>query len=407
MAISTIPGCDNCTAGTLFEQASLAFDGWQDRETGLRVLRIADGRTEIIPGLRAGWHWRTTYHQYLCFLDGGRQVLLRTGEELLGVRTADSHLVDLTTGQISQPFPADYYPIQVNHAGLAILYAKTGYYADMVLWDIAQGRALATVPSDGWSSGWSAFLCDGQRAVFAQCQGEGGYAGHYRTRFFLVGADGSVEQVLQDDDAICNHVQGHPSDPLLIAYDRWPTPYSYTPQVIRLRRLDTGDDWQLPLNPGVMVPGQLLGGQRDHFLWTTDGTAIASYVSPLDNPEEREDHFDYDWHVSVLNWQTGEDVCVKYPPHRWGCNFTLSPDGRYIVTGGGKQFQRLYRIDIDGLRQGWNEHVFCTFPHTEVDGDNMRLFHMPWVLPDQSGVLFTAGWYGPETGVYLVEWPRE
>ncbi len=407
MAISVIPGCRDCAAGTVFEQASLAFDGWQDAETGLRVLRIATNKTAVAPGTPPGWCWRTTYHQYPCFLEDGRTVLLRTGEELPGVRTSDSHVVDLTTGEIAQPFPSDYYPIQVSRTGLAILYKKTGYSADMVLWDIAAATALAVLPHEGWLCGWSCFLSGGRCAIFGQTQGEGGYAGQYRTRFFLVDDEGGITQILQDDHAICNHIQGHPADPHLFAYDRWPTPYTFTPQDIRLHRIDTGEDWPLPLNPGVMVPGRLLGGQRDHFLWTPDGARIASYVSPLDSPEGREDHFDFDWHVSALDWRTGEDLCVPYPPHRWGCNFTVSPDSRYIVTGGGKAFQRIYRIDIARLREGWNEQVLCGFPHTQVDGDNSRLFHMPWVLPDQSGVLFTAGWYGPETGVYLVEWPRE
>jgi hypothetical protein len=30
---------------------------------------------------------------------------------------------------------------------------------------------------------------------------------------------------------------------------------------------------------------------------------------------------------------------------------------------------------------------------------------MPFALPDQSGVIFNAGWPGPQHGVYLVEWP--
>jgi len=28
-------------------------------------------------------------------------------------------------------------------------------------------------------------------------------------------------------------------------------------------------------------------------------------------------------------------------------------------------------------------------------------------VPEQSGVIFNAGWPGPEHGVYLVEWPTE
>lgn len=391
---------------SIFARANEIFDGWNDPQTGKRVLRIATHDTEVAPGVRPAWCWRTHYHQLPCFLEGGRKVLLRTGEELKGARIADSAYIDLTTGEVWNPFPAEYYPVQVHGDRLAILFPKTGdRIADMILWDIRAEKALVTLSHDGWGPAWWHFLCDGHRAIFAQSKGEGGYAGYYQSRMFLVGDDGSCGQIFAMDGAICNHVQCHPTDPNLFGYVCWPTPWTYQPQVIRIRTLDGSYDELLPLPEGAVLPGHaFLGLQRDHYLWTPDGRRIASYVSPLESAEGCVDHFDYGWHLSVTDWRTGEDLCVAYPPQRWGCNFTVSPDSRFVVSAGGKEFQCLYAVEIDGLRRGWNERVLCTYPHTDVDGDNLGLFHMPWVLPDQSGVLFTAGWHGPETGVYLVEW---
>jgi hypothetical protein len=391
---------------SIFARANDIFDGWNDPQTGMRVLRIATNETEVAPGVAPEWCWRTHYHQLPCFLDGGRKVLLRTGAELKGARVADSAFMDLTTGEVWNPFPADCYPVQVNGDNLAILYRKNGRLGEMMLWDIRAEKALVTLPSDGWGPAWWHFLCDGRRAIFAQSLGTGWVEGYYRSRMFLVGDDGSCEPILEADGAICNHVQCHPTDPDILAYVRWPTPWTYQPQVIRIRTLDGSSDELLPLPDGALLPGHaFVGLQRDHFLWTPDGARIASYVSPLEDADGCADHFDYGWHISVTDWRTGEDLSAPYPPQRWGGNFTVSPDSRFVVSAGGKEFQCLYAVDIKGLRNGWNEHVLCAYPRTEVDGDNLGLFHMPWVLPDGSGVIFTAGWNGPETGVYLVEWP--
>jgi hypothetical protein len=121
---------------------------------------------------------------------------------------------------------------------------------------------------------------------------------------------------------------------------------------------------------------------------------------------DSDNHFDFDWWLSVLDWRTGEDLCVQYPPDRWGCHFQASPDSRYLVSGGGRGFQCLYRIEIDGLRDGWNEQVLCTYPYSEENPHTSDLYHFPFVLPDQSGVIFSAGWPGSEAGVYIVEWPQ-
>ena len=106
-----------------------------------------------------------------------------------GARIADSAFMDLTTGDVWNPFPPDCYPVQVNGDSLAILYRKPGRTKDIILWDIHAEKALVTLPSDGWGPAWWHFLCDGHRAIFAQSKGEGRYAGHYQSRMFLVGED--------------------------------------------------------------------------------------------------------------------------------------------------------------------------------------------------------------------------
>jgi hypothetical protein len=272
-----------------------------------------------------------------------------------------------------------------------------------VLWDLKAGRALNTLPHEGWDWGWCHFTCDGRRAVVSQIQATG-YHAPARSRLFLLGDDGSRRLILEDDKAICNHIQCSPTDPNLYAYDRWPAPYTHTPQIIRLRTLDGGYDEPLALLPDTLLPGRLLGGQRDHYVWTPDGAAIASYVTPLDTAEGKRDHFEFGWHASVTNWKTGEDLCAAYPALRWGCHFSVTPDSRWIVSCGGRGFDKLYAVEISRLRQDWNERVLCSYPRTEHDGSNKDLFPHPWPLPDQSGVLFTAGWHGPESGVYLCEW---
>ena len=85
----------------------------------------------------------------------------------------------------------------------------------------------------------------------------------------------------------------------------------------------------------------------------------------------------------------------------------VSPDSHYIVCSGGPGFDKLFIVDIEGLRKGWNERLICSFPRTVSAGKNTEPFPYPFVLPDQSGVIFTAGWPGPEHGVYLAEWPAD
>ena len=64
-------------------------------------------------------------------------------------------------------------------------------------------------------------------------------------------------------------------------------------------------------------------------------------------------------------------------------------------------------MQIEALRKGWNERIICSYPKTTPTGSLGGPFPYPFVLPDQSGVIFDAGWPGSEHGVYLAEWPAE
>lgn len=66
----------------------------------------------------------------------------------------------------------------------------------------------------------------------------------------------------------------------------------------------------------------------------------------------------------------------------------------------------MYLVNIDGLKHGWNEEILCSYPETNPEGTMTGYFPYPYVLPDGSGVIFCAGWNGPEHGIYLVEWPK-
>ena len=83
----------------------------------------------------------------------------------------------------------------------------------------------------------------------------------------------------------------------------------------------------------------------------------------------------------------------------------VSPDSRWIVCAGGRDFDKLFAVDIEGLRKGWNERILCSYPKSVAGKEYGQPCPHPAVLPDQSGVLFSAGWPGPEHGVYLAEWP--
>ena len=382
-------------SGSLFEQATRVFDGLADRLTGLRVLRVRHDPTS------PHWpRWRMMYHQQPTFHDGGRKLIVQYGSE--------PHVVDLTTGEWTQPPPRGYGYMCVHPrtgvASVAAAAAKRAPGREAVLFDMLAQRELARFGLPEWYFSEATMLADGRRAVAQFWQGEP-YDEPARSRFFLMDTAGGITQFLEAENHFCNHVQGCPSDPDLIAYDRWPSPKRPTEQVIHLMRLDGSFHQMLPLQGQTVRPGPVWGWQRDHYLWTADGRWIVSYFNT--SPAEHADHFAPGWWVSATDWGTGEDISAPYPPGRWGCNFNVTPDSRFIVSGGGPDFQRIYAIEIEALRKGWNERVLCSYPPTQHDRAAGGPYHMPWVLPDQSGVIFAAGWYGPQDGIYMVEWPSD
>lgn len=394
---------------TLFDRAAAVFPGWTDRDTGLRVLRVqsrGDAPADVV--------WVTRYHQSPCFLEGGRKILLSWRRHPTPAVENRSFLLDLTTGQVEYPFPAGTGVQEVwEPTGLASLSQTTAAGATRVLlWDLKTRREVAglTVP-EGWTFN-SLNLLPGKRAglVFI-------YRGQYYTepvysQHILLTPGEEPRVVMEADGFFCSHIQGCPTDPELYAYDRWPSPKRDIDQAIHLRTLDGRYNEPLPLAPEAMRPGDMWGA-RDHYLWTPDGRYIVSYFAPKpigtgpgEQLPEAFNHFTFGWWLSVLDRHTGQDLAACYPAGRWGGHMAVSPDSRAIVCGGGPGFDKLFTVDIDGLRQGWNERVLCSYPHTVSQGKNHEPFPYPFVLPDQSGVIFNAGWPGPEHGVYLVEWPR-
>lgn len=389
---------------SLFETAARVFDGWRDPDTDLRVLRLLTDAGQRQQGFGWGIPLRTVYHQYDPFLDGGRKVLLRTTNS----RPAPDHpqflyTIDLATGEIAPIFPPG---VGVAHccdgAGTAVyLHRQPDGSGEAVLWDLRTATALATFSAPGWRLQEAHPLADGRR-VLISC-----YRGRFpdeqvHSRLFLLEPGCPARLLAEEPAQFINHLQGCPTDPEIYAYDQWPTPRRPADVVIQLASLDGTLHEPLKQLATTIRPGSLWGGQRDHYLWSPDGRRILSYLSPIDC--DSEDHFDYGWWVSALDWRTGEDLCVPYPRDRWGGNFAVTPDARSIISAGGYAFQKLYAIDIAGLRDGWNERLLCSYPLTvEYGKHGGRPLHMPHVLPDGSGVVFSAGWPGPENGVYLAE----
>jgi hypothetical protein len=385
---------------TLFEKAGAVFDGWTDPETGLRVLRLhtrGSGPKGVI--------WSTMYHQFRCFLDGGRRVLLR---ERPCPPSGPSHefLLDLTTGRTERPFPAGHSVVEVADAtGMAALVAGEADGSRSILWNLRTGREEASVRTDGWTLNTPCLLPDGRRALVFHHLGQP-YQDRVQSRHILLTPGEPPRTVLEADGYFCSHIQGCPTDPDLYTYDRWPSPARDIEQALHLRRLDGSLHEPVPLAPDAGRPGNMWGA-RDHYLWTLDGRRLVSYFCPDPirlGPDFN--HFRLNWRLSALDWRTGQDWAAAYPPGRWGGHMQVSPDSRWIVCTGGPGYDRLFLVSIEGLRRGWNETPVCSYPRNTFSGKNEGPFSYPAVLPDQSGILFNAGWPGPEHGVYLAAWPK-
>jgi len=384
---------------SLFEQARRVFDGWTDPDTGVHVLRIfARGDREPREALQ------TVYHQQRCFLDGGRKVLLRSGHRS-GNGGASGVLMDLTTGVVERPFPESHYVSEVmDSTGIALLRAGArGKRQRALLWDLQARRELASCSIDGWRYGGASFLSDGRRALVAWERGKP-YEGHTESRIVLIEPEAQPRTVLEADGYRCNHIQGCPTQPDLFSYDRWPSPARDVDQVIHLCTLDGSYHEPLKLSPEALRPAQMWG-VRDHYVWTPDGRRIVSYLflHPVTHGGDF-NHFKFEWWLSALDRFTGDDLAAKYPPGRWGGHMHVTHDSRYMICGGGPGFDKLFAVDIEALRDGWNEHIICSYPQTTSPGTNSDPFPYPFMLPDGSGVIFNAGWPGPEHGVYLAEW---
>lgn len=394
---------------TIFERASRVFECRTDPETSLGVFRLVPTNLSA-EELCAVSPLRTVYHQESCFLDGGRTVLLTGGSWTPpgeGSARRD-YCLDLTTGELFSPFPEGRSVVEISdRSRLALVWTESPSEGrGIAIHDLRERRDIAAFFRPGWDPGsMPQFLSDGRRALVVPYQGRY-YDEPCRSEIHLLDPDspGETGLVLEAQGFFCNHLQGSPADPDVFAYDRWPTPKRPTDVVIHVASLDGSLHRPLPQLETTVRPGSIWGGQRDHYLWLPDGRRIASYFSPIDS--DSRDHFDFGWWLSVTDWRTGEDVSVEYPPDRWGCNFQLTPDGRFVVSAGGRGFQRLYAVDIEALRSGWNERV-CGYPRSEESRESGGPFHYPFVLPDQSAVVFTAGWPGPEDGVHMVELPRE
>lgn len=398
---------------SVFDQASRVFDGWTDADTGMRVLRLdARGSRE------ASTVWQTLYQQCRGFLDHGRQVVLRTctDNDWPALRTATACLLDLTTGEISHPFPSGYQVAEVcDGTDIALLFRR-GDERLAILWDLRNGQTLASLEMPaGWSFAGMTALADGRRALVGHIIGRP-HNEPVNSRIYLLTPGAPARLLFAPDNFTCNHFQGCPTDPNLFAYDRWPAPRRDVEQVIHIASLDGTVNEPAKLNGDAVRPTSMLG-VRDHYIWTPDGRRIISYLNPDPDlgptPQMGNDasfgtgfnHFTFPWVLSALDWRTGEDLSAPYPPGRWGCHMGITPDSRYIISAGGPGYDYLYAVEIDALRRGWNEQRICSYPRTVSQGRNHEPFAFPCVLPDGSGILFNAGWPGSEHGVYLAQTP--
>ena len=389
-------------APSIFEQATKVFDGWTDPGTGMRVLRIYTRGQDTEERI-----WGTQYHQFRCFLENGRKILLRQGD--IPDQGAVAYLLlDLTTGQTEYPFPAGHEVTEISgDTQLACLIDNDTRGQRAILWDMRQGLEVASVQVDGWRlSSATSLLSDDRRAMVFFFRGQP-YDEHVQSRHYMICADEPPRLLLEADGYFCSHIQGCPTDPDLYAYDRWPSPERYIDQALHLRTLDGRHDQPVPLAEDALRPA-MMQGARDHYLWTPDGKRIVSYLTPHKfDLGPNFNHYEVEWWLSATDWRTGEDLAAKYPPGRWGGHMQVTPDSRYIVCGGEPGYDHLLAVEIEGLRHGWNEQIIASYPTTSDTGSLRGPFAYPFVLPDQSGVIFNAAWPGPKHGVYLAEWPTD
>lgn len=388
---------------SLFDQAAKVFDGWTDANTGMRVLRIHTRGNDA-----DGSVWATQYHQFNCFYDGGRKVVLHGYDRKADPPAPAYFMLDLTTGEREFPFPAGTCVTDVRDRGhIACLLRYPVGTTRAAIWDMQACRELASVDCEGWTLDCINLLSDGERAIVFCARGNI-YRERVDSRHYLLCPDESPRLLLDAREAFCSHVQSCPTDPELYTYDRWPSPARYVDQAFHVRSLDGRTDHPVPLSQNAQRPAVMFGA-RDHYVWTPDGNRIVSYLSSdaFEFWDPAFDHFKLQWWLSATDWRTGEDFAAPYPEGRWGGHMQVSPDSRYIICAGGPGYDNLMAIDIEQLRHGWNEHIICSYPESQDPKNLGGPFAYPFVLPDQSGVIFCAGWPGPEHGVYLAEWPSQ
>ncbi len=391
--------------GTLFSQAAGVFEGWEDPETGARVLHIAPRNKGFAPG-----ELHTLYHQFNGFLDGGTKVLLRTGKKAYaGGGGLKTYVLDLLTGEVNDPFPEGYNVYEVaDETKLALMFRPEPESHVAVLWDMRERREVAVLPIEpGWRISGLQKLSDGSGAVCSHVRGKN-YTELVDSKIWLMRPGQKPQLILEASGYFCNHMQSCPTDANLLSYDRWPSPLKDVDQVIHVMTLDGKLHEPAKLDAKAIKPVSMYGA-RDHYVWTPDGKRIVSYLNPAPLSTEEVyspsfNHFNIKWVLTALDWRTGEDFSAEYPPGRWGCHMGVTRDSKYIISCGGNGFDRLYVVDIEKLKDGWNERVVCRYPKTVSDGNNVEPFPQPVALPDGSGILFNAGWPGERHGVYLAEW---
>ena len=308
----------------LFNQATRVFDGWVDSTTDRRVLCL-DRRGER----RESAVLQTVYQQCRCFLEGGRKVLLRTGDASWWARQggATCHLLDLSTGELSTPFPDGWTVAEVcDPTGIALLVRDDKEQSEAGLWDLEKKQMITSVATEGWKHGGICALGDGSRAIVSHVKGKP-HTEPVDSHFHLLSIDEEPRIIMEAEGYFCNHMQGCPTDPELYAYDRWPAPSRDVEQVIHIASLDGTYLELAKLDADAIHPDSMLGA-RDHFLWTPDGKRIVSYFNPntMDGPiptmgddssfGEDFNHFQFAWVLSVLDPRTGEDWAAPYHASR-------------------------------------------------------------------------------------------